>query len=135
MTPAAFRSLFRAERARFAAAFPRSQVGAARLYLTSAPCPLGPPCADRDYAVARWGGPTPPSITFSRRVLDLPRANVVALVRHELAHVADPTPDAPDPELRADRIASQVGGQAVRYDRREVQTVGAGTGRPRRLPT
>ena len=45
MTPAAFRSLFRIERARFAAAFPRSQVGAARLYLTSAPCPFRVDCA------------------------------------------------------------------------------------------
>lgn len=135
MNDRALRDLFLVERARFAAAFPRSQVGAARLHLTAAPCPLRVDCAPRDYAVARWGGPTPPSITFSRRVLDLPRANVVALVRHELAHVADPTPDAPDPELRADRIASQVGGQAVRYDRREVQTVGAGGRRPRRLPT
>lgn len=128
------RDIFRAERSRFADAFPGSQVASARLYLTAAPCPLRVGCAPRDYAVARWGGSSPPSITFTRRVLLLPRANVVALMRHELAHIADPTPDAPDPELRADRIASQVGGERVRYDRREVQTVGAGGPRPRRLP-
>lgn len=134
MSALAFALLFYAERARFAAAFPASSVGAAGLRFTEAPCPLGKGCRGRDYAVARWGGSEAPTITFSTRVLALPRDNALALVRHELAHIADPTPNAARPEHRADRIASVVGGRPIRYDRRAVQTVGAGGPRPRRLP-
>ncbi len=135
MTPLAFAILFYAERARFAAAFPASYVGDAVLRFTEAPCPRGKGCHERDYAVARWGGGKAPTVTFATRVLALPRDNALALVRHELAHIADPTPNASRPEHRADRIASRVGGQVVRYDRRAVQTVGVGTRRPRHLPT
>jgi len=110
-------TLFAGERARFARWYP--VCAGAWLTLTDEPCPL-PPCAGRDYGVANL---ETLEICFTFRVLTLPRANVVALVRHELAHLADPTPHARNAERRADRIAARVGGVPIRYDADRVQTI------------
>lgn len=110
-------TLFRAERARFARWYP--SCSRAWLSLSDTPCPL-PPCSSRDYGAANLDTG---EITFSFRVLLLPRANVVGLIRHELGHLADPTPNARNAERRADRIAGRVGGVPIRYDADLVQTI------------
>lgn len=112
--------LFEHERARFARWYP--SCARAWLSLIDEPCPL-PPCAGRDYGAANLDTG---EITFTRRVLLLPRENVVALLRHELGHIADPTPNARNAELRADRIAARVGGAPIRYDANMVQTIDPG---------
>lgn len=58
---------------------------------------------------------------------------LTGIVRHELGHAADPTPDEPEAEARADAIVAWVCGEPVRYDSRGVQTIGRGGRRPRRL--
>jgi len=117
MKARALATLFVAERARFARWYP--VCAGAWLSLTDAPCPL-PPCAGRDYGVANL---ETLEICLTFRVLTLPRENVVAIVRHELGHIADPTPNARNAERRADRIAARVGGQMIRYDADMVQTI------------
>lgn len=91
------------------------------LSLTPEQCPFpeGRICSERDYACAdlRTG-----EIVFASRALKLPKANVVALIRHELAHIADPTPGKPFAELRADEIARVVTGFKIFYDKDLVQT-------------
>lgn len=115
MTPADFRRLFHAERARFAQFYPH--VGGANVALLDAPCPPHKPdCARRDVA---WCFPATGAVVFLRRALALPRANLVALVRHELAHVACPACS----EAQADALAGIVGGVPIRYDRRDLQTI------------
>lgn len=117
MKPAELRALFLRERRAFAARYPRcAGVG---LALLEAPCPV-PPCAARDLAAYY---PAQHTIEIARRALRRPRASVVALVRHELAHAADPTPNAPGAEQRADRIARKVRGAAILYDADFVQTL------------
>lgn len=73
-------------------------------------------------------------VLLVRRALALPRANVVGLIRHELGHHADVDPAAPNLEQRADDMAEYVTGERIRYDRRNIQTVGPGRWpRPRNL--
>lgn len=65
----------------------------------------------------------------------MPRTNLVGLIRHELGHLADTHVRQSGSERRADAIAKKVTGQAIRYDRDDIQTVGSGVSpRPRRLP-
>lgn len=127
MDTRAARATFTAERARFAAIFPH--VAAARFTILDAPCPPHKPCcAPRDLA---WCFPATGEVCLLQRALQLPATNVVALLRHELAHVADPKRS----EVEADTLASIIGGQRIRYDARGIQTVsprGALT-RPRHL--
>lgn len=127
MDTRAARATFNAERARFAAIFPH--VAAARLTILDAPCPPHKPrCAPRDLA---WCFPATGEVYLLQRALQLPAANVVALLRHELAHVADPERS----EAEADTLAGIIGGQGIRYDARGIQTV-SGRGsltRPRHL--
>lgn len=109
------RATFTAERARFAAIFPH--VAAARFTILDVPCPPHKPhCASRDLA---WCFPATGEVYLLRRALRLPAANVVALLRHELAHVADPQRS----EVEADTLAGIIGGQRIRYDARSIQTV------------
>lgn len=117
MTPQRLRNIFASERARFAAVFPR--VKGTRLYLVDEQ-----PVDARDYARAVIG--RRPCVVFLLRALRLPERNVVALVRHELSHIADGRNPTPGAEQRADDIAAFVTGQLIRYDRRDVQTVGRG---------
>jgi hypothetical protein len=72
----------------------------------------------------------PPLVGIYREALALPRANVIALLRHEFGHIAAPRGS----EQRADDIAHAVGGSPIRYDRRQIQTIGSGTyPRPRNI--
>lgn len=117
MSPGELRALFLRERAAFSATFPRcAGVG---LVLLEGPCPV-PPCAWRDLAAYY---PARHTIEIARRALHRPRASVVALVRHELGHAADPTPGAPGAERRADRFAREVRGAPILYGADLVQTV------------
>jgi hypothetical protein len=89
-------------------------------------------CAARDVAAAQQ---RPPKVWFVHRALYLPEENLVALIRHELGHICDPTPRREGSEQRADDIAEMVTGQKIRYDDRDLQTVGPGRyPRPRYLP-
>jgi hypothetical protein len=69
------------------------------------------------------------------KILREPRPVVEGLLLHEIGHIADPTPDAPGAERRADRLAERASGRKVRYDVRDVETTGPGRWpRPRSLP-
>lgn len=135
---AAFRRLFAVERARFARVYPHL----ARATLHLSPRRVSPHGqAARDVAWCTWhttarGRRTRMHVWFLLRALDLPRENLVALVRHELGHLADPEIDAPGPgaEARADRIAREVSGVAIRYDARDLQTTARGRGTRARRP-
>ncbi len=126
------RSIFEAERARFARHYPH--LVETELVVSRATCNAGQrTCATRDVAHAEWWGrgreKRRQRVVFVRRALALPRANLIAIVRHELGHLADPTPNAPGAEVRADRIAAEVGGEPIRYDSHDLQTVGPGRAR------
>ena len=123
MTKASLARLFRSERRRFALEWPH--VAGASLALSDQHYLKRPRCRD-----VAWAEPESGEVVLLRRVLELPRANVVGLVRHELAHVADPKAS----EIQADVIASIVGGKPIRYDRRGIQTIGRGGRRPRSAP-
>jgi hypothetical protein len=115
--------LFLHERARFALEEPR--LAKATLTVVHARCsPHNPRCAPRDVA---WCEPSTKRVYILARALRLPRLNVVALLRHELGHLVCPSCS----EVEADAIASLVGGQRIRYDHRDLQTV-ARRGRSRR---
>jgi hypothetical protein len=121
------RSIFTAERTRFAEIFPH--VASASFTLLGLSCPPHKPrCDPRDLA---WCFPSTGEVYLLQRALALPRANIVALLRHELAHVADPKRS----EVEADKLAEIVGGQAIRYDAQGIQTVDrrGALGRPRHL--
>ena len=128
MTRRELAALFRRERARFGRRYPR--VAGVGLVLDDAPCTPGSRCRRRDVA---WADLRTRTVFLLTRGLRLPRANVVALVRHELGHLADPTPGCPGAEGRADRIAWEVTGVRIRYDGGALQTTGRGGPRPRWL--
>ncbi len=109
--------MFRRERTKFARRYP--DLAKAGLDLDSRWCSPGTPCRVRDVA---WCYPLSGVVVLLERALSLPSANLVALVRHELGHLADPTPGKPGAEARADRIAYEVTGQEIRYDNFGLQT-------------
>ena len=117
-------ALFDRERARFAREFP--DLSSARLAVSQRRHPPGSPGTPRDLA---WCIPGNRGVRVVQRALRLPRRNLVALMRHELAHLADPRAS----EREADALARRVTGQAIRYDAGGVQTVGKGGRRPRGL--
>lgn len=89
-------------------------------------------CAERDLAYAVPGRRA--RVVMLARALELSDEHVVGLLLHELGHLFDPTPDAPGAERRADRVARSATGIEIRYDRRDIQTIGRGrTPRPRHL--
>ena len=122
MTLEALRGLFIEERARFAAVLPR----AANATLTIKPRPPGAELRDYGYVVGDY------RVVLFQETQQLPVANVVGIIRHELGHVCDPYDDD-ESEERADDIAHVVTGEPIRYDRRGVQTVGRGGKRPKWL--
>lgn len=128
MTPAELTSVFKRERAKFARF--NARVAGAGLTLDTRRCSPGSPCRYRDVAWCEWRGNR---VYLLERVLDLPRANILGLLRHELGHLADPAIGLPHGEGRADQIAYEVTGRRIRYDRRAIQTVGRGGPRPRHL--
>jgi hypothetical protein len=73
-------------------------------------------------------------VAFYLRALELPRANLVGLLRHELGHVVLMRGRHRHGERDADRVAEAVTRRPIRYDCRDVQTTGPGRRpRPRRL--
>lgn len=132
MTPAQLNQLFVRERTRFAEMFPRA--ADARLIVSYARCISPNKCAHRNLAYTaelRDGA----VVMMHHRVLDLPRVNVIGLIRHELGHVSDANVRSSGREQRADDIAELVTGHVIRYDARDVETVGPGSyPRSRSLP-
>lgn len=131
MTEAELFALFLEERTRFARRYPG--VAEASLEISELPCNRDRRrCAPRDVAECYWssapgeGRKHHQRVVIVRRALALPRDNVVAVIRHELGHLADARIDEPGAEKRADAIAVRVGGQPIRYDANDLQTVGPG---------
>jgi len=132
--------LFAREHARFkamlkAAGTPNDLLDRAHVALVDDLCPQGRKrCARRDVA---WADLRTGRVTFVRRAAEeLPYDNLVALVRHELGHLVDLTPDTPGSEQRADHYAEEASGQKIRYDEGDLQTIGAGVyPRPKHLHT
>ena len=122
-------TIFVRERAAFARFYPH--VARATLEITDAPC-SGQPCAYRDFA---WCDPDTGQVWFTLRAYALPIENLIGLVRHELGHLAEPGDATWRPsEQHADDVAERVTGERIRYDSRDVQTVGRGKyPRPRHL--
>lgn len=119
-TDARVAALFAAQRVLFARLWPG--VAGARLTIVASRCPTGSRrCAKRDLAWMEGG-----DVFILRRALALPLDNVLGLLAHELGHAADPTPDAPLSEQRADDLAERALGRRVRYDAGDVQTLGPG---------
>lgn len=125
MTADQFRARFRREREAFAVY--RARVADAGLGLVDSYCSPGSACRFRDVA---WCDLPTNMVWFVRRALQLPADNLVALLRHELGHLADVHPERSGAEKRADRIAQIVSGQVIRYDKRALQTIGKGSKRP-----
>jgi hypothetical protein len=131
MTEAQLMDLFLAERDRFAESYPA--VSEASLVVSDDACNGGrsEPCPRRDVAECTWksrpdGRKMHQKVVLVRRVLSMPRANVVAVLRHELGHLCDPRALEDGAEKRADRIALEVTGEPIRYDDGDLQTTGAG---------
>jgi len=116
VTRAKFRELFLLERAKFGRRYPK--VARAGLGLLDRYATPRSPGGYRDVAFANI---TTNMVWFVGRALRMPRANLVGLLRHELGHLADPTPQKKGAEARADRIAWAVTGKPVRYDAKDVQ--------------
>lgn len=104
--------MFEREVRRFARAYPR--VRGARLVILNRYATAGSPGGVRDLAQAT---PATNTVALVRRALRLPRAQILGLLRHELAHLADARVLDPRPgaERRADRIAERVSGRPIRY--------------------
>lgn len=122
MTRAEMKKLFTSERKKFARYF--SWVESARLRVVKQGCVGRRGCRPRDLAEADLDTN---EVFIVDRALDLPRNNIVGLLRHELGHLADPHPFLPRREQVADDIAEYVTGQKIRYDKDRVQTIGKGT--------
>lgn len=124
-TPRAWlRQMFARERAQYAREYPH--LARVPLRIVRAPCGPGKgrSCPWRSVAWAIVEGDR--SVSILERALSLPRANLTALVRHELGHLADDRPFAAWSEQRADDIAERVTGEKIRYDADDLQTVGPG---------
>lgn len=128
MSPAQLRAMFLRERRRFAKI--SSNAGRAGLVVRDRHVLRGK-CAFRDIA---WADLDTRTVYILTRALKFPAANLRGVIRHELGHLADPTPNRFGAEQRADDLAERATGQKIRYDRRDVQTVGRGQyPRPRHL--
>ena len=123
MTETELQRLFRTLRTKFARLSP--SVASVTLEISDASCSPAPTCAWRDLAWASFSG-TRMRVHVLRRVLTLPRDNLIAVLAHELGHAADAARDLPWREQRADDIAEDATGMRIRYDRLNLQTVGRG---------
>lgn len=66
-------------------------------------------------------------VSLMEKALDLSENNLIALLRHEIAHCIDPFVNEPGAEQRADDIAYLVCGDKIRYDGDLIQTIGYGS--------
>lgn len=110
MTPAEARRIFVLERKRFARTYPSVATATFEIIDRDGD-------SDRDYAQE-----LDLRVSLLRRALALPKRNVVALIRHELGHCATPGGSEQD----ADDAAEHATGVKIRYDTRDVQTIGPG---------
>ena len=123
MIESRFLRLYQRELHRFKSAFESSED--VDIKLVDRVCPKGTSCSDRDYGYCTYGqGPL--VITYVRRILLLPEAKILGLLRHELGHAFDPDIRHDGAEQRADDIAEWVTGERIRYDENDIQTVGRG---------
>ena len=128
ITVARARAIFREERPRFAAVYPRA--AKATLTIVDSECLGRGTCASRDLAECFTDTG---EVRLLRRALTSV-ARVRGLLRHELAHAADARIRERGREQRADDIAERVTGERIYYDAEGVQTLQRGTyPRPRHL--
>jgi len=128
MTSRELAALFETERKRFARYFNRA--ARVEMQIETSRCVSPDHCAYRDF-----GYTDTRVVVLHHRILKASRNRAVGLIRHELGHVCDPTIWNPGAEQRADDIAELVSGEKIRYDHRDVQTVGRGAyPRPTYLP-
>lgn len=120
----ALRELFLHERERFAFRQPETPVGRATLRIVEAACGALGRCRARDVAWALQE--TAEVFLLARALRELTPIQLRAVVRHELGHLSDPTPDAPGAEQRADDLAAAATGDLIRYDAGDLQTLGVG---------
>lgn len=117
-------ALFFRERMAFAAQHPTPVVAFASLEIVDATCGPTGRCRARDVAWSIRGGEMVGRVYLLRRALrDLSWDNLVGVLRHELGHLADPSPSAPGAEARADEVAAKATGSPMRYDEGGVQTI------------
>ncbi len=130
MTVTELAAIFRRERAKFAKKFP--VVAEAQLELRTGRCSMARHCRRRDIAFTERDNRL---VVMRTHVLDLPKHNVIGIIRHELGHMSDVYISHTGAEQRADDLAEAATGARVRYDRQMLQTTGPGVyPRPRSLP-
>jgi hypothetical protein len=123
VTRAHFDAIFAAQRGIFAAKYP---VLNKTIYnVTYEDCTLPGKCGYRDTAYA-IPSTSHPIIVVSSRLASMPDENIIGVLRHEFGHLADSAWQQPGREQRADNIAEAVTGTKIRYDDKDVQTIGAG---------
>ncbi len=84
-----------------------------------------PNCSE--YRDVAWADPNKMTVNIVRRVLDFSDNSIIALMRHEIAHLCDPYIDSIGKEQRADDIAELVFGDKIRYSGPHLlQTIGDG---------
>jgi len=82
-----------------------------------------------------WYDPANHTIYVLDRLRSFGRGTQLGVIRHELAHAADPDLARRGAERRADAIAETVTGAPMRYDANDVQNAVTGyVGRPAYLP-
>jgi len=128
MTDHELMELFVRERGRFAKKYPR--VAEASIEVSEAPCSSASgQCGFRNVAYCTWSGPDGAKkyqrVVVVRRLLAMPRENVLGVIRHELGHLSDDRASQGGGERRADAIAERVTGARVLYDANDLQAVGA----------
>ena len=102
LTARELQALYRRERAAFAARYPGPHVARAPLVVVDEACGASGRCGFRDVAWAQCDPGRAGRVSILARALrDLTPEQLLGVVRHELGHLADPTPDAPEAEARA----------------------------------
>lgn len=82
-----------------------------------------------------WYDPADHTVYVLDRLRSFARDTQVGIMRHELAHAADPDLAKPGAERRADEISELVTGVPMRYDQNDIQNAAQGrVGRPAYLP-
>lgn len=125
-SPTTARKIYLTLRSEFARSYPRAPRAhaTAPLAILTRNCTLEGHCGARDLAYAVLGDEA--RVVLLKRALRLSPENIAGILAHELGHLFDPAPDAPNAERRADAVAFRALGVRVKYDSRDIQTLGAG---------
>jgi hypothetical protein len=79
------------------------------------------------YRSIAWADPNDWTVNLVRRVLNFSDDSIIALIRHEIAHLADSFRETEGAEQRADDIAELVFGEKIKYSGpHKIQTIGEG---------